>query len=294
MKLIARVLSLALVLAAPAFAQEDAPKKYDLRFNFKQGAVAKQVMTQDMTMTMNMGAEDMVTKMNMSMFQTYTVKAVKGDKAEIEQKVTRVKALMDNPMAQIDYDSAKEGSDPDMLEGLADMVGQTFTLTLSDRGEVTDMKVPEEMAAEAGVDVDQMTSQIFNQMPKEPVAIGETWKVKQKMPVGQMGDSDTEVTYKLVSVNDDEIVLEQKMEMDLDAMEMPGGMSVESAKASGKVTIDRRTGLPKVMNMDMTMLMDGPMAMEMAMKLSMKPAPAEKKAPITGPKKDAEKAEGGK
>ena len=84
-----------------------------------------------------------------------------------------------------------------------------------------------------------------------------------------------------------EIVLETKMEMDLDAMEMPGGMSVESAKASGKVTIDRRTGLPKVMNMDMTMLMDGPMAMEMVMKLSMKPAPAEKKAPITGPKKDA-------
>ncbi|MEC7724285.1 MAG: hypothetical protein VYD05_02145, partial [Planctomycetota bacterium] len=167
MKLIARGLPLALVLAAPALAQEDAPKKYDLRFNFKQGAVAKQVMTQDMTMTMNMGAEDMVTKMNMSMFQTYTVKAVKGDKAEIEQKVTRVKALMDNPMAQIDYDSAKEGSDPDMLEGLADLVGQTFMLTLSDRGEFTDLKIPESLQELNGINFEQMMSQIVNQLPKE-------------------------------------------------------------------------------------------------------------------------------
>jgi hypothetical protein len=294
MKLTSRILPVVLALAAPAFAQEDAKKKHQLRFNFKEGAVAKQVLSQDMTMTMSMGAEDMVTKMNMSMFQTFTVKSVKDGKAELEQKVTRVKAVMDNPMQQIDYDSAKEGSDPDMLEGLADMVGQTFGLKLTDRGEISDIKVPEDAGGEGGVDVEQMTTQIFNQLPAEPVAIGDTWTVDQKMPLGQMGESDTKVTYKLVSVSDSEIVLEQTFAMDLDAMEMPGGMTVESAKATGKVTLDRRSGLPKSKTMDMMMVMDGPMAMEMELKLTMKPAPADKKAPITGPKKGGEKKDAGK
>ena len=294
MKLTSRILPVVLALAAPAFAQEDAKKKHQLRFNFKEGAVAKQVLSQDMTMTMSMGAEDMVTKMNMSMFQTFTVKSVKDGKAELEQKVTRVKAVMDNPMQQIDYDSAKEGSDPDMLEGLADMVGQTFGLKLTERGEISDIKVPEDAGGEGGVDVEQMTTQIFNQLPAEPVAIGDTWTVDQKMPLGQMGESDTKVTYKLVSVSDSEIVLEQTFAMDLDAMEMPGGMTVESAKATGKVTLDRRSGLPKSKTMDMMMVMDGPMAMEMELKLTMKPAPADKKAPITGPKKGGEKKDAGK
>lgn len=294
MKLTSRILPVVLALAAPAFAQEDAKKKHQLRFNFKEGAVAKQVLSQDMTMTMSMGAEDMVTKMNMSMFQTFTVKSVKDGKAELEQKVTRVKAVMDNPMQQIDYDSAKEGSDPDMLEGLADMVGQTFGLKLTDRGEISDIKVPEDAGGEGGVDVEQMTTQIFNQLPAEPVAIGDTWTVDQKMPLGQMGESDTKVTYKLVSVSDSEIVLEQTFAMDLDAMEMPGGMTVESAKATGKVTLDRRSGLPKSKTMDMMMVMDGPMAMEMELKLTMKPAPADQKAPITGPKKGGEKKDAGK
>ena len=46
--------------------------------------------------------------------------------------------------------------------------------------------------------------------------------------------------------------------------------------------------------MDMMMVMDGPMAMEMELKLTMKPAPADKKAPITGPKKGGEKKDAGK
>ena len=154
--------------------------------------------------------------------------------------------------------------------------------------------MPEDAGGEGGVDVEQMTTQIFNQLPAEPVAIGDTWTVDQKMPLGQMGESDTKVTYKLVSVSDSEIVLEQTFAMDLDAMEMPGGMTVESAKATGKVTLDRRSGLPKSKTMDMMMVMDGPMAMEMELKLTMKPAPADKKAPITGPKKGGEKKDAGK
>ena len=54
-----RTLPLALVLAAPAFAQDQDKPKHLLRFNFKAGTVAEQVLTQDMTMTMQMGVEDL-------------------------------------------------------------------------------------------------------------------------------------------------------------------------------------------------------------------------------------------
>ena len=287
--LTARLLPLALVLTTAAHAQEQGKTKHLLRFEFKPGTVAEQVMTQDMTMTMKMGAEDMVTKMTMSMFQTYTVKSVEGDKAALEQKITRVKAVMDNPMMQVDYDSAVEDSDPGMLEGLADLVDSTIRMKLSDRGKPSDVKLPEDIAEAGGAggpDLEQMISQIVTAMPEAPVAIGDTWTVDQDMAMGQMGDTATKVTYKLIGVTDAEIMLEQTLEMDLSTMEVPPGMEIKNATAKGKVTIDRRTGLPKTSVLDMTMQMDGPMAMEMALKVSLKPAP--KKGPTTGPKKDTE------
>ena len=300
----ARILPLALALTAAAPAQEQGKTKHLLRFNFKVGTVAKQVMTQDMTMTMAMGAEDMVTKMTMSMFQTYTIKSVEGDQAAIEQKITRIKAVMDNPMMQVDYDSSDEDSDPGMLEGLEDLVDATIKMNLSDRGKPSDVKLPEgatDAEGAGGPDLEQMVSQIVTALPEEPVTIGETWTVDQNMAMGQMGDTATKVTYKLVGVTDSEIMLEQKLQLDLETMEVPPGMEIKNATAQGKVTIDRRTGLPTTSELNMTMQMDGPMAMEMVLKTSMKPEPAEKKGPITGPKKDApmlcvisgEDAEGG-
>ena len=299
-----RALPLALVLAAPAFAQDQDKPKHLLRFKFKAGTVAEQVLTQDMTMTMQMGVEDMVTKMSMSMFNKFTVKSVEGDAASIEQETTRVKAVMDNPMMQVDYDSAVEGSDPGMLEGLDELVGQKVSMKLSDSGKTSDVKMPDAVQGAAGAgapDMEAMMQQVVTALPKEPVAIGETWTVDQDMAMGQMGETPTKITYKLVGVTDTEIMLDQELKMDLEAMETPPGMEIKKATAKGKVTIDKRTGIAKTMNLDMTMEMEGAMAMTMGMKISIKPASDSKKGPTTGPKKDApmvcvisgEDAEGG-
>ena len=297
-----RALPLALALAAPVFAQDQDKKKHLLRFDFKACTVTEQVLKQEMTMSMQMGAEPQVTKMAMSMFNRFTVKAADGGQASIEQKVTRVKAVMDNPMMQVDYDSAKEGSDPGMLQGLEEVVGQSVNMKLSDSGEASDLQVPDGAGpGSGGPNIEEMVKQIVVSLPKEPVAIGESWTVDQSMAMGQMGDTKAKVTYKLVGVTDTEIMLDQQLEMDLDSMETPPGMEITKATAKGKVTLDTRNGLAKTMNLDMTMEMDGPMAMTMEMKTSIKPASDGKKGPTTGPKKDApmvcvisgEDAEGG-
>ena len=274
MKNLCYALPLALALAAPVLAQDQDQKKHLLRFAFKPGTVTDQVMAQDMKMTMNMGAEDMVTTMKMQMFQRYTVKAVNGDTADIEQVITRVKAVMDNPMMQVDFDSADEDSDPGMLEGVADIVGQKIQLKLSNTGKTSDVKMPEELTAAAGgVDMEQMMQQAITALPAEPVAIGETWTVDQSMAMGQMGDADAKVTYKLISVDDTQYVLEQKMTMNLEKLQMPPGMELDKVSASGNIVLNRANGLPKSMNLDMKMSMVGQIGMVMDMKLSMKPAP---------------------
>ena len=294
-----RILPLVLALAVPAAAQDDDKPKHDLKFTFKPGAVANQVMTQDMTMTMSMGPQDMVTTISMSVFQTFTIKSVKDNKATIEQEITRVKAAMDNPMQKVDYDSDEEGSDPGMLEGLDNIVDQKMELKLSERGEASDIQAPEDVTGPGGLDMEGALSQIIVSLPKEPVAIGDSWTVSQKMPMGQMGESETDITYKLVSVDESVIVLETTLDLNAEDMEAPNGMQVASAKASGSYTLDRSTGLPKTYDITMTMTMDGPMEMAMEVKTTMKPAPKSEKAPVTGPKKgapaekDAPKKEGG-
>jgi hypothetical protein len=294
----ARILPLALVLAAPAFAQDQEKPKHLLRFNFKEGTVAQQVMTQDMTMNMDVAGQKMTTKMTMDMFQTFTIKSVKGNKADIEQKITRVKAAADGPM-QVDFDSDDKDSDPGMLGGLADLVGQKTSMTLDDRGKTSNVKIPDDMKDAGGVNLEEMMSQIVTSMPEQPVAVGETWTVKQALPLGQMGDTDTEITYKLVSVNEKNVVLEQQLKMNLDEMEGPGGMEVKSAKASGKVTIDRMTGLPSNSTLQIKLEMGGQMgSVKMEVGITMKPAPAKKPAPKKeagdAAKSDAGKTDGGK
>ena len=280
-----RALPVAALLLAAATAQAPAKPKHLLRFNFQAGTVVKQVMTQGMTMTMNMGAEDLVTKTTTKVYSSFKVRAVEGDVASVENKMTRVTAQLESPMEQVDYDSDDDDSRPGSLEALADMVGETVTWKMSDRGAMTAVKMPESLQELNGVNFEQMMSQIVHQMPDHPVAVGESWDVDQKIPMGQMGEAAAVLTYKLVGLTNDEYVFDQAMELDASSLTLPPRMKMQDIKATGKVTMDRRCGMPKSMTMTMTMTVDGPVKMEMVMTQSL--AAAVESGPTTGPKQGA-------
>lgn len=283
---IARSLPLAALLLAPAFAQAPAKPKHLLRFNFQAGHTLSQVMTQEVTMKMNMGAEDLVTTTTTNTYTTYKVRSVEGDTASFENTMTRVTAVMDSPMEKVDYDSDNDESRPGSLEALAEMVGETVTLKMSDRGAVSEVVLPDSIKELNGIDFEQMMSQIVHQMPDHPVAVGESWSVDQDIPMGQMGDADAVLTYKLIRVTDAEYVFDQALKLDAASIKLPPQMELQDIQASGKVTISRSCGMPTSMSMTMTMLVDGPLKMEMIMTQELKPAIASKKAPVTGPGKD--------
>lgn len=288
---IVRHLPLAFLLAtAPAIAQD----KHQLRLRFVPDTVVHYVMKQDMDMSMNMGGQDMGTKMKMQMFMTTKVGKVEGNTAELTQEITRVKVEMKNPMmGGINYDSADEDSDPGMLSGLEEMVGQKIKVKIDDMGKLVDFKMDGEGAEsteKAGVDLKQMMSQSLVMLPAAPVGIDETWQSETKLPMGQMGDMDVKVTNKLLNVDKDHFTVEQVMNIDASDVEMPGGMKVDSMESKGTSKVDLRTGMPSEMTTELKMKMSGAMAMSMTVKQTVEPAPAPE------PKKTEEtkKADGGK
>lgn len=287
-----------IALSAPLLVQEQGTEKHLLRLAFQAGTVAEQFVSMNMGMSMNMGAQEddlhvrLVTKATLKTYQRNTVKAVKEGAADIEQEITRIKAVMDNPMMKLAYDSAVE--DPNMFDGLADVVGQKIALKLSDTGKTIDIKMPEglklsdmEQMLPEGLkmsDMEQMLQQALaiTALPQDPVAIGDTWTVDQAMPMGQMVNAESKMTFKLVAVDDEHYTLE--LTMDIEKLEMPPGMELEKVTASGNVVLNRANGLLKnetmSLGMKMTMTGQGSMAMNMEVKVLTKPAQA--KTPSSG------------
>ena len=267
-----------------------------VRFSFKAGTVTHRVLDQDMNMTMNMGAKDMVTNIKMSMWMTASIVAVKGNTADIEQKITRMKAFADSITMKVNYDSDDDETDAGPLEAIEDMVGEQITMKLSDQGKISDVKLPDdvELYQQAGVDMAQIMAQTVTQLPDHPIAVGETWKVPQTTEMGELGEMKSETTYKLIAITKDFITLSQTMSFDLDGVQIPGGASLDEMRAIGTSKIDLRTGMPAEMDLTMTTKMGGPMTMVMTMKQTMKPAkkPAAKSAKEGDAKdKEAPKAE---
>ena len=286
-------LPLAVLLAVSSSGQE-APaeqqqQKHLVRFSFKAGTVRHSVIEQEMTMTMNMGAEDLVTNIQQKIWTTTTVTAATGNTADIEQKITRIKAFADSIAMKVNYDSDDDDSDPGPLEVLADMVGEMTTMKLSDQGKISEVVMPEDSEAlqVAGIDLQEIMSKTVTQLPDHPIAIGETWKVKQKIPLGQLGDTDSEILYKLIAIDKDSITLQQTLVVDMNKLNIPGAAAGMTMKASGSSRIDRWTGSPIEMDLTTTTGMTGAVKMNMKMQQRIRPTqPPKKKAgddqPTTG------------
>ncbi len=161
--------------------QAEAP----LRWKFTPGESFDYQMTQDMNMNIDAGqAGQLATTAGQTMNMTWNVKSIDDQgHAVIEQKIDRIQMKMTAPGGQgFEYDTDSE----EPAVGVAAMVAPTmeamtagqFTFTLSPRGEVSDVKVSEELLAaikngpggEAGA-VEQfksMVSQVAFTLPEKP------------------------------------------------------------------------------------------------------------------------------
>lgn len=255
-------------------------QKHMVRFSFKQGTVRHSVLEMNMLMTINMGAEDIETKVQTKMWQTTTVKAAKGNTADIEQLLTRIKCTSQSLLMKVNYDSDDDETDAGQMAGLEELVGETTAMKLTDQGKVSDIKVPDaaqEMQA-SGIDLNELIKSIVTQLPDHPIAIGETWQVKQEIPIGDLGKADGVMQYKLLAIDKKTITLQQKLVLDTSKLQMPGVKGF-TMMTEGTSRLDLMTGTPIEMDMTSKTEMHGAMTMNMVMRQRITPAAAPKKLP---------------
>lgn len=264
------------LLAAPALAQsDDAAPTHLLRYRFEVGHEWHSVTTQDMKMSMSIAGQNIGTTMRITMYSSGKILSVDGDTARMQNEFTRLVIKVESPQFGVDYDSDDPDADAAMLSGLTKIVGAKTVLTMTDAGKATLVDVPEGLSDELtgqGIDLENMMKQSSIELPKEPVAVGGTWQVDKATTVGNLGETPSKATCKLVSIDDRTFVVEQTVEVDSSEMEMPGGMQIDDVKIHGVNKLDRRTGMSRELTMSTKMKATGQMEMTMDMTTTVAPA----------------------
>jgi hypothetical protein len=149
------------------------------------------------------------------------------------------------------------------------MTAGQFTFTLSPRGEVTDVKVSEELLAaikngpggESGA-VEQfksMVSQVAFTLPEKPPTTGETWttEIAVKNPTGS--DQTVETTYTYDGTRDTDgttyAVIKPSLKMQLAKNPMME-MKMKEQKTDGEVLFDLKAGKLHSISIDQNIAMD--------------------------------------
>jgi hypothetical protein len=212
------VVALALMPQAGSRARAQEP----LRWKFEQGQKLDYNMVQDMKMA---GEGGPLGQMNMSMRQemdmTWDVQNV-NDKGEavIKQKFDRIRTKMTMPIGGFEYDSQStdppQGTAAMLAPMYKAMTGSEFEVTMTDRGEIKDVKVPDEMLAAiknspgAAMMGEMATSEGFKKMIKQgalelpvgPPEQGQEWKTDLTIENPVAGKQVVETTYRYEGTKD--------------------------------------------------------------------------------------------
>ena len=188
-----------------------------LRWKFKVGEKLDYNMVQEMQMSATGPAlpQEMKTSMRQEMNMTWDVQGVddKSGEAVIRQKFDRVKMKMSTPVGGFEYDSKSEEAPTGLGAMIAPMYKAMtegeFEITMTSRGEVKDVKIPEQVIAAlknapnaaamgdiASADgFKKMISQGALVLPEKPPKKGDTWTTKVEMTNPAFGKQTVETTY---------------------------------------------------------------------------------------------------
>jgi Family of unknown function (DUF6263) len=228
----------AIVMLAPA---SRASAQEELRWKFAQGQKLDYNMVQDMKMAAEGGPlGNMNTTMNQQMDMTWDVQEVKenGD-AVIKQKFDRVKMKMTTPLGGFEYDSQSKEPPAGLAAMLAPMykamTSGEFIITMTGRGEVKDVSVPEEMvnalknSPGAAMMGDLATSEGFKKMISQGALVlpegkpkkGEEWSTTVAINNPVAGKQTVETTYRYEGTKEIEgttyAVIRPELKMDFGA-----------------------------------------------------------------------------
>ena len=205
-----------LTLVLSALAPEPLAAQEPLRWKFEKGEKLNYNMVQDMTMAMEGGpVGQLETKMRQEMDMTWNVDDVNAEgEAVIRQTFDRVQMKMTTPAGEFTYDSDSVEAPAGLAAMIAPMykamTEAEFIITMTDRGEVKDVKIPEEVVTAlknspgAAAMGDLATAEGFKKMiaqgalvlPETAPQQGESWSSKVEMNNPMVGKQTVETTYR--------------------------------------------------------------------------------------------------
>jgi len=236
-----------------------------LRWKFNVGEKLDYTMVQEMNMAASgaaLGGAGQATTMRQEMDMSWDVQGVNNEgEAVIKQKFDRVKMKMTGANGEFEYDSKSDAAPTGLAALIAPMykamTQSEFEITMTARGEVKEVKVPEEVltalksspaAAQMG---DIATAEGFKKMisqgalvlPKDSPKEGDTWQTKVEMNNPMAGKQIVETTYRYEGTKEIDgtkyavIKPELKMSFDAGAAKAPPQLSMKIAdqKSDGEI-----------------------------------------------------------
>jgi hypothetical protein len=240
-----------------------------LRWKFKVGETLDYNMVQEMQMAASGPAvpQEMKTSMHQEMNMTWDVQGVddKSGEAVIRQKFDRVKMKMSTPVGGFEYDSKSEEAPTGLGAMIAPMYKAMtegeFEITMTSRGEVKDVKIPEQVitalknAPNAAAMGDVASADGFKKMisqgalvlPEKPPKKGETWSSKVEMKNAAFGKTIVETTYRYEGTKEIKgtmfavIKPQLKMEVETQAAPKEGQPQQPAAQQNAQMKIKEQT-----------------------------------------------------
>jgi hypothetical protein len=260
--------ALLVCVAQVCVARAQEPQRHELRFTYAKDAVTWHRMSSDMAMQMDMGGQkiDMQVSIEMTM-HTKVVELLADGSAKVERTVKRLQTKLENPMmGEHVYDSDVKDADAGQMADMAVLVGVKMTMQMDRRGKVKSLKFPPELedklSGQMNVeDLEGMFSKESIVLPEQPVAIGETWKAENSMPLGGgMGEVKMFQENKLISYENGVAIIDQKVSFgEAQEMQSPKGgpMKITGHPAQGKVELNLAAGRPEKTSTKMKLEMKG-------------------------------------
>lgn len=234
-----------------------------LRWSFEKGDVYRYTFTQK-TVT-KMDAREQTTGLTIDL--TWKVVEVLPDgTAEIAQTFDRMRYTMEDPRGSAGFDTDDKGEPEGLIAAAAPvfraLIGPPIRMKLSARGEITDVKVSEELlqaihsagpaAAAAGnigteEGIKNLTIQTAFILPEEAVDKGKSWSKTVELGLQDAGKLVTTNTYtydgpaEMDGKTLEAIGLEMVLEFKLNA-DAPTSVTVEDQSNTGKYYFDNAEG----------------------------------------------------
>ena len=262
----------AVLLACVTFAHSQDTGKVQFRLRLQEGQSFRSETVNRQVITQSILGKDQKVDQTMGTTYRYDVQSVAPDgTATIKVSYEAMKMAMDSPAGKVEYDSKNPPAEiPSVAKGVAAMLGQSFTMQMNSRGQVTEVEglgalldrvlshldLPDEAAKEMTGKMlknqfgdDAMIGAMQLMMPtypEEPVGGGDTWTKTTNVTMGFPMQMENTYTLKSRAGGMATLAVQTKIRSDPDAEPVSMGpvqMTYNiSGRRSGQVVLHETVG----------------------------------------------------